>query len=170
MPEKTHAGSRRTSRAIRIMIATLLLLAIRVWRYLVPRRSEQTPEPALAGSHTIQRERPETAFEASDWNLVPVATVFVGTLILLVVSCFVLIAAYPSALPDVARSVRIAPPGPRLLTNPASEFKRVRAREDKKLNTYYWINKPKGIVHIPIEQAMRKLARSGIAGFGKAQQ
>jgi hypothetical protein len=113
---------------------------------------------------------PHTAFEPSDWNLAPVALIYVGTLVLLVISCFVLIAAYPDALPDVARTVRISPPGPRLLTNSQSEFLRVRAEEEKRLHDYYWINKPAGIVHIPIEQAMQKLVKTGIPGFGTEQQ
>ncbi|MBV9071949.1 MAG: hypothetical protein JO231_24785 [Acidobacteria bacterium] len=54
--------------------------------------------------------------------------------------------------------MRIAPPGPRLQTNPEADLRRLRAEEDKWLNTYHWIDKQTGIVHIPIVEAMKKLA------------
>ena len=110
-------------------------------------------------------ENPQTAFEPSDWNLGWVAWIYCGIPVLLVVSCFVLIAAYPAALPDVGRTLRIDPPGPRLQTDSQAELQRVRAEEERKLNTYYWVDKQKGIVHIPIEDAMKKLATTGVPGF-----
>jgi len=45
-----------------------------------------------------------------------------------------------------------------------------RADEEKLLNTYYWIDKQKGIVHIPIAEAMKKLASKGAPGFPERQQ
>src|SRR5262249_54958007 len=106
----------------------------------------------------------------SDWSLAPVALIYVAILVLLVTSCFVLIAAFPNALPDVDRTLGIAPPGPRLQTNPQAELQRFRAEEEKWLNTYRWIDKQNGIVHIPIDQAMKKLARTGVPGFPGRQQ
>jgi hypothetical protein len=115
-------------------------------------------------------EYPKTAFEASDWELAPVAAVYIGTLVLLVISCLVLIPAYPGALPDTDRTLHITPPGPRLQTNPEADLHRLLADEHERLTGYHWIDRQKGIVRIPIEQAMRKLARTGIDGFPKAQQ
>jgi hypothetical protein len=111
-----------------------------------------------------------TAYEPSDWSIGPVALVYAGLIVLLVISCTVLIAAYPRALPDVSRDLRTAPPGPRLQTNPGADLQRFRAEEQKRLDTYYWVDRQKGIVHIPIEQAMKKLAETGIPGFPQAQQ
>jgi hypothetical protein len=82
----------------------------------------------------------------------------------------VLIAAYPTSLPDVDRNLSIAPPGPRLETDAQAQLQRFRAEEEKRLNGYYWVDKQKGIVHIPIEQAMKKLAATGVPGFPKGQQ
>jgi hypothetical protein len=113
---------------------------------------------------------PTTDFERSDWPLAPIAFLYAAILVLLVVSAWVLIAAYPDSLPDVDRTLRIAPPGPNLQTDSQADLKKLRAAEDKQLNSYYWIDKKKGVVHIPIEEAMKKLATSGIAGFAKAQQ
>ncbi len=129
------------------------------------RSSKDATRPGLAEIEGAQRENPDTAFEPSDWRLAPVATVYVGTLALLVVSCFALMAAYPKSLPDVARTLRFTPPGPNLQTDPQGDLRRFRAEEDKRLNGYYWIDRSKGIVHVPIEQAMKKLVASGIPGF-----
>jgi hypothetical protein len=129
--------------------------------------AEQQP---VAADSAGQFENPNTAFEPSDWSLGPVALIYVAIVILLVTSCLVLIAAFPSALPDVDRTLRIAPPGPRLETNPEAELQQFRAEEEKWLNTYGWIDKQKGIVRIPIDEAMKKLARTGAPGFPERQQ
>ncbi len=147
--------------------AAFCLALVRV--LMIERGSDVKSRPVVAGRATQQPEHPQTAFEPTDWNLAPVAWVYIGTLVLLVISCLVLIVAYPEALPDASRALHINPPGPRLQTNPQSDLQRFRAAEDKQLNGYYWIDKQKGLVHIPIEQAMKKLAQQGIDGFPKAQ-
>ena len=136
----------------------------------MPRNQEDAAQPALAGADSDRHTNPEVAFEPSDWRLGPVALIYAGTLILLVISCFVLIAAYPNSLADVGRTLRIKPPGPLLQTDPQGEFKRVRAEENKKLTTYYWIDKSKGVVHIPIDQAMKNIVQTGIPDFPKGKQ
>jgi hypothetical protein len=44
------------------------------------------------------------------------------------------------------------------------------AEQKLKLDTYYWIDRDRGIVHIPIEEAMKRVAAHGIDGFPKAPQ
>jgi hypothetical protein len=188
MVEPWSTKIRRTWRASWPFAATIAVIALAMWRFLAPRGSEDGTRPAVAGAEsyrsqnpgaafgpsggTLQPEsqNPGVAFEPSDWALRPVALVYVGTVVLLVISSLVLIVAYPNSLRDVGRAVRIAPPGPRLQTDAEGDLRRFRAEEDKRLNTYYWINKSEGVVHIPIEQAMRKLATTGIPGFPKGQQ
>lgn len=51
-------------------------------------------------------------------------------------------------------NTRTLPPAPRLQVNPAEDLKVYRSEEDVKLNTYGWVDKGAGIVHIPIERAM----------------
>jgi hypothetical protein len=113
---------------------------------------------------------PAIAFEPNDWPLKPVAAIAIVVLVLIVISAFVLIAAYPTSLPDVDRKLNIAPPGPRLQTDAQGNLRRFRAEEEKRLNGYSWIDKSKGVVRIPIEQAMKKLVTTGIPDFPKAQQ
>ncbi len=38
----------------------------------------------------------------------------------------------------------------------------VLADENAKLNSYYWVDEPAKIVHIPIQQAMQKLLEQGL--------
>jgi hypothetical protein len=142
---------------------------------VTPRTFAPSTPPVLADTKasqptTYQPEQPKTAFEPTDWRLGPIGLIYIGILVLLVISCFVLIAAYPTALPDAGRALRINPPGPRLQTGPEADLQRFRAEEEQRLNGYYWVDKQKGIVHIPIEQAMQKLARTGIPDFPKGQQ
>ena len=136
------------------------------------RRSQPEPEQNASGTaptENMHRDNPTTAFEPSDWSLRPVALIYVAIPVLLVISCFVLIVAYPHALPDVDRTLHIAPPGPRLQTDAAGDLQKFRADEERRLNSYYWIDKEKGTVHIPIDEAMKKLAATGAPGFPKGQ-
>ena len=112
-----------------------------------------------------KEDNPKTAAEQSDWRLAPVAWIFITILLVLVISPLVLIAAFPRSASDTDRQLVVEPAPPRLQVSPSQDLARFRAAEDRRLNTYYWIDKKKGIVHIPIEAAMKKLAKSGIPGF-----
>lgn len=142
------------------------------YRAMKPRRSPSEPERKSSGAAPLENvhpENPTTDFEPTDWSLRPVALIYLGIPALLVISCFVLILVYPNALPDVDRTLRIAPPGPRLQTDAAGDLQKFRADEERRLNTYYWIDKEKGTVHIPIDDVMKKLAVTGAPGFPKGQ-
>jgi hypothetical protein len=114
-------------------------------------------------------DNPKTAFENSDWPLGTICLVLVGILVFVMITPFVLIGAFPRAVSDVSRALTIEPPLPRLQTDPSEDLAKFLADEDKRLNTYYWIDKKKGIVHIPIQQAMQELARQGIDGFPRGK-
>ena len=138
-------------------------------RQLLVERSTKVVTEAAGAASRLPRN-PDTAFEPTDWKLMPVAAIYMGTLLLLVISCAAIFVAYPGSMRDVGRTLSIDPPGPRLQTDTAADLRRFRAEEAQRLNSYYWIDKQKGTVHIPIEQAMRKLVKTGIPGFPKAQQ
>ncbi len=114
-------------------------------------------------------DNPQTAFEKSDWPLGIVGWVLLGTFIFLVIAPFVLMGVFPRAVSDVSRALTVERPQPRLQTDPSEDLEKFLVDEDKRLNTYYWIDKKKGIVHIPIEQAMRELADEGIDGFPRGR-
>ena len=124
----------------------------------------------MANAETERSTNPKTAFEPTDWHVAPIAAIYIGISVLVVILCFAMVVAYPNSLPDVSRVLRINPPGPRLQTDSEVNLRRFRAEEDRRLNDYYWVDKQKGIAHVPIGVAMQELARSGITGFPKAQQ
>jgi hypothetical protein len=72
---------------------------------------------------------------------------------------------------------REGPPPPKAFSNPANvrrpagtvleetpvvDLARERAAEDKILNSYGWVDKDKGIVRVPIDQAIDMLAQKGL--------
>lgn len=54
------------------------------------------------------------------------------------------------------------PPQPRNEYAPREDLKTFRAREEGQLHNYYWVDRGKQIVSIPIERAIQVLARQGI--------
>lgn len=54
------------------------------------------------------------------------------------------------------------PPEPRLLTNEPARLADVRAEESKRLHSYGWADQAAGVAHIPIEDAMKKIAERGL--------
>jgi hypothetical protein len=119
-------------------------------------------------------EAPETnedvAYEPSDWRIGAIALTLLGIFMFLVIAPLVLIVAYPGAVSDVSRKLTTIPPAPRLQTNPAQDLASFEAEQQKRLSSYYWIDKQKGVVHIPIEEAMKELAKKGIDGFPKGSE
>jgi hypothetical protein len=53
-------------------------------------------------------------------------------------------------------------PAPRLQPDPVADENKFRAYEDEVLNTYGWVNRQTGVVHIPIEQAIDIVAERGL--------
>jgi hypothetical protein len=66
--------------------------------------------------------------------------------------------AQPIALDDA----RALPPAPTLQRTPVLDLQRFRAAEDEVLNSYSWIDREHGIVHVPIQVAMEMLAKQGL--------
>jgi hypothetical protein len=170
MADPANSETRRSPRTLRRFLALGGFLALLAWRFLARPGRGIAEQPIAADAVGFQAENPGIAFEPSDWSPGPVALIYAGVLMLLAISCFALIVAYPNSMSDVDRTLRMAPPGPRLQTNPQDDMKRLREEEEKWLTTYRWIDKQKGIVHIPIAEAMKKLARTGAAGFAERRQ
>ena len=53
-------------------------------------------------------------------------------------------------------------PGPELQASPREDMARFYADEMRRLNSTGWIDKQRGIVHIPVADAMRLTAQQGI--------
>jgi hypothetical protein len=53
-------------------------------------------------------------------------------------------------------------PSPRLQSDPAADMRKFRESELDRLNSAGWDDQAKGLGHIPIDDAMRRVAASGI--------
>jgi hypothetical protein len=114
-------------------------------------------------------DNPDTAYEHSDWPLGKIGLILAAIFLILVISPFVMIAAFPTSPADVSRALTVKLPQPRLQTDPSEDLAQFRAEEEKRLNGYYWVDKKKGIVHIPIAQAMKAIAAEGIDGYPRGK-
>lgn len=112
---------------------------------------------------------PDVAVEHTDMNVRVIAIIAVGVLLYVCLAPFILTRIYHPAVGDVSRTLAINPPGPQLQLNPAADLQKFAAQEDTQLDSYGWVERGKGIAHIPIAQAMQDVAARGIPGFPKAQ-
>jgi hypothetical protein len=53
-------------------------------------------------------------------------------------------------------------PQPQLQQQPVLDLKTFRAEEDQVLNSYAWVDRPKGVVRIPIAQAIDLIVQRGL--------
>jgi hypothetical protein len=65
---------------------------------------------------------------------------------------------YPLALAQEKR----VPPEPRLQTDPRQDLADLRAKEDETLNSYGWVDRNAGVVHIPIDEAIKLTLARGL--------
>lgn len=80
-------------------------------------------------------------------------------------------AAKGAPIPEAESRKRFDQPNaPRLEPQPVENYQKFRQTENEKLNGYGWIDEQKGIVHIPIEQAMKVLANKGLPNVNQANQ
>jgi hypothetical protein len=70
--------------------------------------------------------------------------------------------AYPQEYPMARVGAPQLPPEPRLQTRPREELQRMRAEEDRILDSYGWVDAKLGIVRIPIAQAMAMTVEQGL--------
>lgn len=54
----------------------------------------------------------------------------------------------------------VTPPNPHLQVNPKIDLAEKLSKERQQLNTYGWVDRDHGIVHIPIDRAMELIAKS----------
>ncbi len=74
--------------------------------------------------------------------------------------------AFPSTLRDKTMPQAMPSfPQPALQPSPRDDMARFRAEQLQALNSAGWVDRDKGIAHIPIDAAMRLVARDGIPGW-----
>lgn len=115
------------------------------------------------------RSNPEVDYERTDLSLAAIAIIAAGILLLLAVAPLIMIGAFPRTRGDVDRHLSITPPAPRLQTDPEADLRAYVRKEQHLLDSYGWVDRERGIAHIPIEAAMQRLARTGVPGFPPAR-
>jgi len=115
-------------------------------------------------------QNPEVAYEPSDADLHGIGHLWLTALAAVVLIPLGLGLAYPSAFGDVFKQLRVAMPAPRLQRDETAPLGPYRAAQEARLASYGWVDRDSGIVHIPIAQAMERLAREGIAGWPEVKR
>jgi len=130
--------------------------------------SDKTP-------HGAQPTNPEIAFEREDIRATPVLRFLVGIAVTTTVVCFLLLAFYKGMRSYVA-SLQPPPPhmkfeadrqpdGPKLLTQEPEDLAKVMDAQRALLTSYAWVDKERGIVRIPVEDAMKLVAEQGVGAL-----
>lgn len=98
------------------------------------------------------------------------AVSFVGLSVVLVVAVTIFGTAVWDLGPE--RPMETAPgrevPGPNLQADPAAELEAYRAEARERLESFGWVDRERGIAHIPIGEAMRLMANR--AGRGVSER
>jgi len=108
---------------------------------------------------------PDTAYERADWPVGMIGLVLAGVLAVLAAAILAVSFGFSDAVTDARRTLATPMPEPRLQTDSPEDLATLRAREEKALDTYYWVDRDKGIVHIPIDEAMKQVVARGLDGF-----
>jgi len=124
---------------------------------------------AMTTGHTVSApnpDNPEVEHEGSDVNVRAILGFGAGLIVVAVVIHFMvwLLFLYFSGaettrdaadFPLAAGQATRVPPEPRLQTTPREDLRELRAHEDEVLSSYGWVDKPTGVVRIPIDEAMK---------------
>jgi len=109
---------------------------------------------------------PQARHEPSDVSRRFAMMAFTGLLAALILSGLLVLWLYPATTPDRRLTGRLpSAPAPQLQSDPARQMQDFLAQERARLNSTGWIDRQQGIAHIPIEDAMRRVAQDGIADW-----
>lgn len=116
------------------------------------------PEPIL----------PPSRYENTDASSYAALIAFPTILGILLLSVLLVWWIYPGTIVDRRLPAPVPQyPSPRLQSNPAADMQKFRAAELARLNSAGWDDQAKAIGHIPIDDAMRRVAASGIPDWPK---
>jgi hypothetical protein len=111
---------------------------------------------------------PPARYEQSDVSTRLVLIAFPLILAGLLASVLLVLWIYPGTSIDRRLGEPIPVyPSPRLQSDPAADMQRFRAAELARLNSSGWDDQKKGIGHIPIDEAMRRIVAAGIPDWPK---
>ena len=102
------------------------------------------------------------AVEKTDAPLGLYAALAAGLMAFFIVSVVALRFIYPGAVSGPSDAPRSQSAKPALQIDAPADLAAHRAAEQRALTSYGWVDRQAGTVHIPIDQAMRDVAASGI--------
>lgn len=113
-------------------------------------------------AHSAEHTSSGTGHEHREASVRLIIETVIGLVISVVVACLIVWGVFNLFKFQTRKEDRVSamsgpvqlPPGPHLEVHPAEELKGLRAHEDEVLDSYRWIDKNNGIVHIPISKAM----------------
>ncbi len=105
-------------------------------------------------------------FEKSDLSPRLALRLAAGGVLLMAGSALLVLWLRPDAVGDRDLHEALIPmEPPSLQVDPRHDMKRFKEEEKRDLARYGWIDREKGMVQIPIEAAMDRIARDGIPGW-----
>lgn len=118
----------------------------------------------------------ELLLPAAEYEKSDVGPRFIGAAFALLLASLAVItvgALWLFPLPGTDRMLHVplpVYPAPRLQPNPREEMQHFLAQEKAQSTTYGWIDKPHGIVRLPIDVAMEQVAKRGIPGWPASRE
>lgn len=106
--------------------------------------------------------------DAHSGNLYKVAGSIIGLILVSLVAMYFLWQEFEKNPPEVTSQASevaqktVLPPAPRLQSQPALELGQFQAMEDSILTTYGWVDKGAGLVRVPVESAIVRVAQEGL--------
>ena len=106
-------------------------------------------------------------YERSDADPRLVAVLALGGAAFLLLAPYILLAIYPLARHEPPVHITEPPPAPRLQIDPHADLTALRAAKNAQLSSYGWIDRPGGVIRLPIDRAMQLTAERGLPGWPK---
>jgi hypothetical protein len=88
-----------------------------------------------------------------------------AVLLLLVVAFGMVLWFYKAEVPERPALVPQHFPSPQLIQDETEELRRVNAEQRARLQGYRWVDRGKGLIAVPIGEAMRMIAAKGADGY-----
>jgi hypothetical protein len=115
-----------------------------------------------------ENKKPGVGFEESDVNVIAVGKFGVSMVLATIVAMGLVVGVFNFfRAQEGGKAAYVDPtktfPQPQLETTPIPELKAVREGEKQVLDNYGWVDQQKGVVRIPIDQAMNMVVQKGMA-------
>jgi hypothetical protein len=114
-----------------------------------------------------ENKKHQPGFEESDVNVFAVGKFAIGLVLVTILAMGLIIVVF-NVLKNMegGEAKAIDPtkvfPQPQLQKSPIPDLKEVRAKEEQTLTSYGWVDQQKGVVRIPISQAMDLVVKKGL--------